>query len=638
MSGFSLFGGRTLCTAFRAALLCFAISVLLTPVQSLATEDQQPKKTMPIQATVSVDWDIDNGGTRNQGSMTLRMQGTAHLAEGVSVMDEAAPPGFFITYAAKGVEVSYTYSETITQEHPPRGCPALMAEYQGSGGFTLEEVNSAMTSGLNIRKMGSLLPKEALAFVPAEAKEMMIDYYDFFALAMKQKVQGRKRGSNDCNFQPATKEFNPGALTIRFRITDEGKMEGSREWSVSKNSGRPTFGLRLSDLPSKMERRPLVPEPDGGGDVTYTVDWAFGEVDPHVQIQRKEGEYWVPLLGDKPVEVTAGEKMELRGVVLPEEQDPGTGEWVISGEGGSGGKMYIKKYQASHEKGEVKYLDPKNDLNTPEVLFYWVDEGTGTVEYKTTADGKPLQESVEFEVKKPKFAFLMNAAPSNRFGLIEMGEGSGGKECCKPTLTDDQQRAEDEFNAKCEQLERDLAELIERNGTWEIRNTKPKIIQQMIDLGCTPRGVQYEGITFTATPQEGPPGKVRFVQLLSRTIMEEFEGEQSSSSLSNVLDGCYPYPKNISEYATFDAPGFNDLGGNSYKGRLYEFEMYLLYMPNGDGNEWIPLKKAPWRWGAGIRCVDGKCDEDSAASVIPMSGEADDCSEYPEWDECSASY
>jgi len=234
---------------------CLVITLLLVPVLVLAAEDQQPKKTMPIQATVSVTWDVEGGGTRNEGSMTMRMRGTAHLAEEVSVMDPAAPPGTMITYGAEGVKVDYTYKKKETQEKPPQNCPAVMAEYEGTGVFTLEEVTSAMTSGLNIRKVGSLIPKEMLQFVPAEAKGMMIDYYDFFAVAKKQEAQGRRRGWNDCNFVDDTREFNPMGLTIRFQITDEGKMTGSRTWSVQQDSGHPAFTIRISDLPQNMERR-----------------------------------------------------------------------------------------------------------------------------------------------------------------------------------------------------------------------------------------------------------------------------------------------------------------------------------------------------------------------------------------------
>ena len=128
MPRFSSVGGGAL-----RGIVCLVVTILLAPSAAQAADDQQPKKTMPIEATVSVDWDVEGGGKRNEGSMTMKMRGTAHLAEEVSVMDPAAPPGTIITYAAKGVEVDYTYEETETQENPPRGCPAVMAEYEANG-------------------------------------------------------------------------------------------------------------------------------------------------------------------------------------------------------------------------------------------------------------------------------------------------------------------------------------------------------------------------------------------------------------------------------------------------------------------------------------------------------------------------
>ena len=633
MSGSSIFGRGGARSAVVTACVCFIITALLIPVAAFAAEDDLPQ-TMPIQATVTVDWNVESGRLRNEGRMSMNMQGTATLAPEVSVMDAAAPPGTIVTYSAEGVNVAFSYEERIYQEDPPRGCSNLMAEYQGGGSFTLKKINSAMTSGLNIRKMGSLVPKEMLAFAPPEAKEMMIDYYDFFALAEKQSVNGRKRGWNDCNFQPDSKEVNPAQLSIRFRITDEGKMKGRREWSFDGNSGDPSFHMLVSDLPEKIERRPLVPEPDGGNEITYAVNWHFGEVDPHVVIERKEGGQWTPLPTDEPVEVTAGEKMELRGIVLPEKDDPKKGEWVITGESGSGEKMYIKKYDAGPERGRVVYLDPGKDQKNPEILFFWVDEGTGKVEYKTTAANKELTESVEFEVKKPKFRFEMDAKPENRYGLMQTGDEHPGDECCLPQLTDEEQKEEDAFKEKCENLKKELASL-DPNNDWDMQTVKPQILQELIDNGCTPMGVQYEGITFTAEPLDDTPGEVRFVQKLSRVRMDEWEGKVTTDSFSDALDGCYPYPKNISAYATYDAPGFSAMGGNSYCTRQLDFEMYLLFKPSGEGNEWVPLKKALWQWRAGIRCVDGDCSEDVTAALIPSSGPAEDCSTYPEWDDCS---
>lgn len=633
MSGSSVFGRGGARSAVGAACVCLIITALLVPVSAFAAEEELPR-AMPVQATVTVDWNVENGSTRNEGRMSMRMQGTARLAPEVSVMDPAAPPGTIVTYSAEGVGVNFSYEERVYQDDPPRGCPSLMAEYQGGGSFALQKYNTAMTSGLNIRKMGSLIPEAMLQFAPPEAKEMMIDYYDFFACADRQTVSGRKRGWNDCDFQPDSKEVNPAQLSVRFRITDEGKMEGRCEWSVDGNSGDPSFHIRVSDLPEKIERRPLVPEPDGGSEINYAVDWHFGEVDPHVVIERKEGGHWIPLPTDEPVEVTAGERMEMRGIVLPEEDDPEKGEWVISGEGGSAEKIYIKKYDAGPQRGRVVYLDPGKDQQKPEILFFWVDEGTGKAEYKTTAGTKKLSETVAFEVKKPKFRFEMDARPANRYGLMETGEEHPAGECCLPQLTDEQKKEAEEFEEKCENLKKELASL-DPNNDWDMQTVKPQILQELIDNGCTPEGIQYEGITFTAEPLDDTPGEVRFVQKLSRVRMDEWEGKTTTDSFSNALDGCYPYPKNISAYATYDAPGFSAMGGNSYGTRQLDFEMYLLFRPSGEGNEWVPLKKALWQWGAGIRCTDGDCEEDLSARIIPSSGPAEDCSTYPEWDECS---
>ena len=628
MSRISSVGGEML-----RAVACLLITFLLIPVAARAADDQQPKKTLPIHVTVSVKWDIDGGGSRNQGSMTMRLNGTAKLSERMSVMDPSAPPGAMITYSAAGVGGHFNYSETVTQEHPPEGCPALLAEYEGNGGFTLEEVTSAMTSGLNIRKVGSMVPKEMLQFVPAQAQEMLIDYYDFFAVAKKQQVKGRKRGWNDCNFVDDEKEVNPSGLTIRFRINEDEKMTGSRRWSVERDSGVPDLTIRISDLPETMERRPLVPEPGGRADVTYAVNWNFGDVDPYVEIQRREGEFWVPLLGGDAGEVVAGERMELRGVVHPEEKDPKKGRWTISAEGGSGGETHIKKYNASHQKGEVEHLDSQ-DLTKSEVLFYWVDEGTGTVEYTTTAGSKEVKEKVEFEIKKPQFAFSTEAKPRNNFGTLNLGTGHPADECCVRALSAEEQKESDALNDKCEKLQNELASL-DPNDVFDQQTLKPKILRELLDNGCTPQGIQYEGISFIAEPQDDITGEVQFVQLLSRSVMLEFEGETTYDRISNVLDGCYPYPKNISYYATLDAPGFSAKGGTSLEVRQLDFEMYLMFRPDGEGNEWIPLKRAVWTWAGAIRCDNGTCREEKAEAMIPTSEQVPNHSEYPEWSQCS---
>ncbi len=590
---------------------------LLTVLQavfpaSLAADNQQPEKTKPIQASVSVDWDIDSGGSRSQGRMTVQINGTAVLAEDVSVMDQKAL-GSIITYAAKGIPGTFTYKETVTQDYPPEGCQPLMAEYQGGGSFQLEEFNTAMTSGLNIRKLGSLVPKELLVFAPPEAQEMMIDYYEFFPVAEEQVVQGRKRGWNDCKFSSDSKEISLSSFSIRFRIDDEGKMTGSRKWTVKVDSGTPSFDIRVSDLPEKIERRPLVPEPSPEGNINYAINWNFSEVSPRVEIQRKEGEFWIPLIESEPVKVNAGEKMELRGIVLPEEKDPKKGEWTISDDGGSERKKYIKKFQADIYQGRVEEIDPQKDLRKPEVLFFWVDEGTGKVKYVTIADGKEISTEASFEIKKPRYQVNVKASKETEIKKPERGIPLDKNEC---------------WGAGAHSA-------AGSNDLW----------------------LQYKGIHFEAENLD--KGEISGTEQWVQIIKEESyfltydDGNKTTTLIKDALDVCYP---TWNGPVAGDAPGImlvkngerlkakHDDGTFTelvYTGKTQNNRLYLMFKPDGDGNEWIPVRVVNWTWAGNAAYQSYLADSDSMGwiaqdcQVIPEEPAAEDTSEYPIWEKNS---
>lgn len=576
---------------------------------ALAADDQQPEKTMPIQASASVDWDIESGGTRNQGQMTVQINGTAVLAEGVSVMDKAAPPGTIITYAAKGIPATFTYKETVTQKNPPRGCQPLLAEYQGGGSFQLEEFNTAMTSGLNIRKLGSLVPKELLAFAPPEAQEMMVDYYEFFPLAEKQVVQGRKRGWNDCKFASDSKEVSPSNFAIRFRIDEDGRMTGSRRWSVKVDAGSPSFHIRVSDLPASIERRPLVPEPDPAGNINYAVNWNFDEVAPYVQIQRREGEFWIPLTEGEPVEVTAGEKMELRGTVLPENDDPKSGKWTLFGDSGSGQKMFIKKFQADMARGQVVDLDSQGDLNKPEIIFYWVDQGTGKAKYAAIADGKELSAEIEFRIKKPRYKVKVEASPETEIRAPEKGIPLDKNEC---------------WGA----------------GAYSAAGSD--------DLWLQYKGIHFEAENLDKGEIDGTEQWVQIIEEESYFLKYE-DGNRTESMLSEALDICYPTWKGP---VAGDAPGVilvkngerlkarHDDGTYTelaYTGKTQKNRLYLMFKPDGDENEWVPVKTINWTWTGNAAYQSYLADSASRGwiaqdcQIIPGEPAAQDTAEYPEW-------
>ncbi len=580
MSGSARVVVVTIGAAVRTALVCFVIILLLIPASTLAAEDQQPPNTMPIQATVSVEWDVENDSTRNEGSMSLHMQGTVRLAPEVSVMDPAAPPGTIITYSAEGVGVTFSYEEKVFQEDPPRGCPALLAEYQGTGNFTLKKINTAMTSGLNIRKMGSLVPQAMLQFAPPEAKEMMIDYYDFLALAEKQTVSGRRRGWNDCIYKAVSKEVNAAQLAIRFRITDDGKMTGSRKWTVDGNSGDPSFHIRVSDLPQRIERRPLVPEPDGEG-ISYAVNWTFGEVDPYVQVQRKEGGQWVPIT-EEPVKVKVGEKLELRGTVMPEDKDTGRGTWTVPG-------RPVQDFIVEGNSGYADWLED-SELDTQEIQFHWWDGEDGLeVKYVTTSsDGKQLTGSAAFDIKEPD-TVLRAYLDHGQFQVIEV-------------------------------------KYTDPDGT-------PHQGTELV-LGAG----NGETIRFCHDPLPGgfQPGSTQFVQQVRTTGRATKHKDALAGPCMQIenegLDGSYPYAPGPE---TRDSPGVPVSMYDLSISVSHEFTTQLMYKPDIDGAIFVPLSEMDWFWTGNCSrgsIVDNWTIGDSNAHA-PATGTPAEA--WMEWDRIS---
>jgi hypothetical protein len=132
------------------------------------------------------------------------------------------------------------------------------------------------------------------------------------------------------------------------------------------------------------------------------------------------------------------------------------------------------------------------------------------------------------------------------------------------------------------------------------------------------------------------PGEVAFVQLLERTVTRVAEGEADlqTEELPLSLDGCYPYPKNISETATLDKPGFAAPEGLSYFDRDLRYTMYLLFRPEGEGSEWVPVKAIDWHWKGALRREERGWREFKQNEIFPSSSQGREVNEYPEWDRC----
>lgn len=592
------------------------------------------KEELRINLTLNADWDHKgSSGQSNKGSLQVNIRGTLRLNEDFTSSRQGLP-AVLIAYRLQSGQASYTYCEEHflnDPRHPPK-CPNPQTRYDGQGSVSFDAGAAPMNLLIHYhRELAGNLAEMPMA-PPPGLPDVLIDYYEFFLSVPEQEVKGTSQvydaQTKSCRKIPQKKKVLGGAAELFFRLAEDGKMAGSRQWSADRAPFTGSSSVQAADLPEVFHRKPLAPEPKGSGDTRFSLTWDL-DASPAAEIMRKKDGGWLPV-SNTVQEVVAGEKIELAGRVNPESEDPRSGRWTV---GESKGKPIVK-YEASLDRAEVVHLD-QGRLNRPDLVpFYWSGEGEEKVAYKTSAGGRDLTGEVTFKIRKPVFDFTAQAKQSNTYGPLQFGEELPSGECCTPPLSPQEQQALDNCKALKDEIDR-----LKKSTDPIDRGQKLPLAQDEYRRFCQVNGLQYDGVTFTACPGDDTPGKVQFVQLVSRTDTRQGRtgGDAKTETTPRGLDGCYPYPKNVSEYATSDQPGFSDPVDSVYLGKDFTFTMHLMFKPEGEGNEWVPLKLIDWHWRGGIRRIVGVCEEDEGARAFPPSAAGRDAGEYPTWNLCSQS-
>jgi hypothetical protein len=604
----------TLLSTIIFYLCCIFVLSLFHPLYGKGAE---PEEVLSTDVQVSVEWDIDQGNTTNKGHVTLNITGSMQLDRTHTKEVKGKSSSFypFPIYNPHSIVVQYAYAESLIDKKKGT-CPPLAAEYIGHGTFTLSgDPYSKARAQLYIRRLASLIPgidqMGALKDMPGVPdKSAFCDYYEFFAGGPGVTIPGRIRGS-DCLYKSTEKDLSICKLAIRFQIPDDGQMKGAREWSTKTETGAPPLKITLSDLPASMNQAPFDPE-NKPGDVTYRVTWSFGETDLVLLfIKRNVNGNWVDVEENEELsKVVVGEKVELRGVILPAEKDPKKGEWVIDG---NNNKNYLKKYKVTedHTQSEVIPLHG-DDLRQSEIKFYWFKGKKGNVSYSTKVEGEDYSKEVEFTIRNPEYAVKCTSNVANHFGIITNGDTS------LLNQWPDSNRVKYEYKGK-------------------IGETK------------TLEGLEYNGILFSCMPESDIPGNTQWVQLIENCQFIRWDEKGVSfvtppieKNCKTGLDLVYPCALNNSFY---DAPAIPASVFPDYYTLfrvIMSFDLYLMFKPKGEENEWAPLKKIAWKWAGGVEKVGGKWEPRGMFSFVPYKKEfavegeeptVTDATEYPLWKE-----
>jgi hypothetical protein len=557
-------------------LLVLAVPAFLFPVEL--------EKIIPIRIQVNIEWDHPpkSGNLRSVGTFMIQVTGRARLTE-----EEEE----FLRYEPVDMQAFARIKNEEIMESPDSECYGkVINRIEGSGTVPITSSSQGLNSFLMDVSLGQLGKIAALQQMgrASEMTEAILEEED-------------KKTSSDNYIAALSGGFN---ATFQFGLCDGPVLTERgvipfhvgifKELTASTMSGSYTWesdeGFTNVDIKDFQGFKSLGP-PQGGTEVKHRVSWSFGYTKPILQIWYKDkGGEEINITDKKNQDVKVGEKIELECRVLPEsEGKPQSQIWTLD-DGNSDQRKYIKRFEASKEQGKVIHLS-QEDLNRPNIVFYWTDKGKGKVKCEAEVKGETITAETEFNISRPEYKLTVEPSSGSTFGELTPGEKLPEEEC------------------------------------WVDEAYKePK---KMV-------GLQYNGITFEC--ESSDEGEFQWVQLVEDYMEYEYFNRQKWAEVRMGLDHCYPYQsgKNALDKPAVIAPETNE-----GEGMLFEFKkhqkskMYLMYKPVGEGSEWVPLNVIDWEWMGSIVYNDiEKHWWYPGNSKAELQGE-EETSEYPEWDQNS---
>lgn len=581
---------------FSGILLLLFLAFALFPTRAFSADKPEDELDARFSWTIKWEEEVGTGKTQQKGSCTIQMSGKIVRFQEEDEEDDSE----FLVYRPKGMNATYKYNNKWYNIKPTDKCYGLIAEENASGAVKIITADEATGPGDGMFELQAFLGYGGqiamMAWLAQASPEVMMDldkqptsdnYVFKLFVPFKTQVEWRE----DC----FTSEPSLPRTFLFELFIDEYKKTGM-SGALDHIATAHTFQqLGYGSCCGVTRYTPS----EGSYNTTSTVSWTFGKVATlQILFWDKDLLKWVNI-NSETVDVITGEQIKLKARILPEEEGPITkGQWTIDNGDNENGK-FIKKYDASFRKGEVLRLNEK-ELQQPEVTFYWTDEGKAKVTYEATANNQQLAAETEFNIRKPKYDVTVKAAKKS--SIKEFGK-------FKP---------------------------LNKNTCWVAAG--PDI----------PGGTYfiYDGIRFTPEPLDGIEGKTQWVQILENDKFYWIYkgGAKEKCKLAEVLDRCYPYP--AQGVVAEDTPGLHIGKAGKPKvregtsdalmqaGKTQQNRMYLMFKPEGESSQWIPLKIIRWTWDGRVGWDDYKEEwKIFEGKVAPENPRVEDTSEYPEWKE-----
>jgi fibronectin type 3 domain-containing protein len=232
----------------------------------------------------------------------------------------------------------------------------------------------------------------------------------------------------------------------------------------------------------------------------------------------------------------------------------------------------IANYTANTGSGRVTRL---GTLTQPAATFYWVEGGNGRpVTLTVSIGGQPTTVSATFNVKRPSATVTATVTGTVAKAVVQ--------------------------------------------GTCSMQFGDPN----------APSG---RGIVFRRTLEQGVAGTTAWVQIAYPRSTRRETNNTCWLRQGPGLDATFPYGGTLDVEETADSPRVALEIDAVAKTAADEFDMWLLFMPPGNGSIWVPLKKVHWGW-TGNATQNGTGCAGWTVSGNGQAGAVADSTTHPEWD------
>lgn len=292
-------------------------------IAAVAAQAFQYPDKLPVYIQASAKWDSgtthDDGKGGKADNFERNYGFNWMIITGVLELDRAGSPLVnnggtmampVLNYVPTKMNVCWIYEETSEELDFPGPHPCfdkginIIHKYQNAGLLHATDsrpnlsimtfASSAVPFMQNLSDQEKEYAAQLQAQLQSQMQGSMPDFYQFafgggspvFEFTGNIKVPGKRR-KQDCSYEDSETEYKPFTVGVQMQLPKDGSMSGYKTWQAdSKGVNPPTFGISISDMTEHKGEEPLDPPVSREGDVTYSLNWHFGEL----QVPDKEGE------------------------------------------------------------------------------------------------------------------------------------------------------------------------------------------------------------------------------------------------------------------------------------------------------------------------------------------------------------